>query len=476
MQTNTTPLPKSRLQIDFELPPEDLTKAIGEAVARLSKTTRVPGFRPGKAPRFMLERVLGPEAILDEAVDGLVEDSFRKVMREQEIVPLTTPQVEVGQVEEGKPVVFKATVEVRPEITLGDYEHFNFKPEIKAVDETMVEKVIDELRDAEGSLEPVTDRGAEKGDYAIIGFLGTVDGKVFNGGSSDRMPLILGENRLIPGFEENLYGAEKGDNRQFDVTFPSDYQEESLRDKKAHFTVEIKELRHKKLPEASDEFARSVGKFDDMAALTAELRRRLEANALDRARHEFADKIIEYAVANATVDLPDILVDQEVEVMHDEMRAALSRQGISEEAYLKVTGKNESEIHDQFRPEATKRVATLLVLSEVAKARGVEVSDGDVEAEVNRARSRYAANQTMVRYFESERGRNYIRSTIRRSRAVEQLVDEWLEAHPSAPRLPHLEDMDQGSTVETPSAAAAASLGVTDPGSLTPQASSASGA
>ena len=466
MQTNTTPLPKSRLQIDFELPPEDLTKAIGEAVARLSKTTRVPGFRPGKAPRFMLERVLGPEAILDEAVDGLVEDSFRKVMREQEIVPLTTPQVEVGQVEEGKPVVFKATVEVRPEITLGDYEHFNFKPEIKAVDETMVEKVIDELRDAEGSLEPVTDRGAEKGDYAIIGFLGTVDGKVFNGGSSDRMPLILGENRLIPGFEENLYGAEKGDNRQFDVTFPSDYQEESLRDKKAHFTVEIKELRHKKLPEASDEFARSVGKFADMAELTAELRKRLEANALDTARHEFADKIIEYAVANASVDLPDTLIDQEVEVMEDELSSALARQGSSFDAYQKVTGKTPEQFREEFRPQAEKRVKTLLALSEIARAKKVEVPESDVVGEITRARQRYASNPALIRYFESERGRNYIRSTFRRTRTVELLVDEWLAAHPESPRLPHIEETEGSSPVERSTAESAAAVGVTDPGSL----------
>ncbi len=476
MQTNNTQLPKSRLQLEFELPPESLARAMTKAVSRLSRQTRVPGFRPGKAPRVMLERVLAPGAILDEALEQLVEDAYREAVREQDLVTLTSPEVEITQGEEGKPVLFKAVVQVRPEIVLGDYDNFGFKPEIQPVDETMVEKVLDELRDDQATLEPVAGRGAEKGDYAVISFVGTRDGVAFDGGSSDRMPLILGEDRLIPGFEDNLFGAEKGDDREFDIVFPEDYQEETLRGKTAHFSVNIKELRRKTMPEANDEFARSVGKFADMAELKVELRKRLEANALDHARHDFADKIIEYATANATIELPDVLIDQEVEVMHDELRSALTRQGIGEEAYLKVVNKTEEEIHAEFRPQAEKRVKTLLVLSEIAKARSVEVPEKDVEGEIERARSRYANNANLIRYFESERGRNYIRSTFRRSRTVELLVDEWLAAHPDSPRLPHLEETDETSPVSQPTAEASASIGATDPGSLTPEAVAQTGA
>jgi len=469
MQTTNTPLPKSRLQLEFELPPDRLSRAIDQAVGRLSRQTRVPGFRPGKAPRFMLERMLGQTAILDDAVDHLVEDAFREAIREQDIVPLTTPEVEVTQAEEGKPVLFKTTIQVRPEVKLGDYEHFGFKPEIKPVDDLMVEQVVDELRDAHSELEPVDGRGAEKGDYAVIGFTGTRDGVEFPGGSSERMPLIIGEDRLIPGFEDHLLGAGKGDAREFDITFPEDYQEESLRGQVAHFAVTVKELRHKVLPEANDDFARIVGKFESMAEVNAELRKRLEANALDHARHDFADKIIDYATANATVDLPDVLIDQEVEVMHDELRSALARQGISEEAYLKVVNKTEEDLHTEFRPQAEKRVKTLLVLTEVAKEKGVEVPEPDVQAEIDRARSRYADSPNLIRYFESERGRNYIRSTFRRSRTVEQLVDEWLAVHPEAPRLPHLEENDDSSPVASSTAEASASVGATDVGALTPE-------
>ena len=473
MQTNNTPLPKSRLQLEFELPPERLTKAITTAVGRLSHQARVPGFRPGKAPRIMVERLVGAQVVLDEALDLLIEEAFREAMREQDLAPLASPEVEIVQGEEGKPVIFKAIVQIRPEIKLGDFEHFGFTPEIKPVDETMVEKVVDELREAEGTLEPVEGRGAVKGDYMVIGFVGSRDGVPFPGGTSERMPLIVGDDRLIPGFEEHLVGAAKGEEREFDVTFPDDYQEESLRAQIAHFVVNVKEIRAKVMPPANDEFAQTVGKFENMAELKAELRKRLEANALDHARHEFADKIIQYATDNATIELPDILIDQEVEVMHDELRSTLARQGITEEAYLKVIKKTEDEIHAEFRPQAEKRVMTLLVLSEIARVKGVEVPEADVNGEIARARSRYADNPNLIKYFESERGRNYIRSTFRRSRTVELLVDEWLAAHPNSPRLPHIEDIDESAPVAGASAESAASIGVTDVGSLTPPAAAA---
>jgi trigger factor len=468
MQTTTTPLPKSRLQIEFELPAERLTHSLDAAARRLSQQHRFPGFRPGKAPRAIVERTLGASTVLDEAVEMLVDSAVREAVLDKEIVPLNSPEVEVTQAEEGKPVIFKATVQVRPEVTLGDFENFDFKPEVDAVDETMVEKVLDELRDSEARLEAVEGRGAQKGDYAVIAFEGTNNGLPFEGGSSERMPLIVGDDRLIPGFEEHLVGLGKGEEREFDIVFPDDYKEESLRGQTRHFKVTLKELRGKVVPEANDDFARSVGKFEDMAELTVELRRRLEASALDRARHQFADKIIEYAAGNASVDLPDILVDQEVDVMRDEMRSAFARQGIAEEAYLKATGKTDEEMREQFRPQAETRVKSLLVLSEIARVRSVEVSDGDVEAEVGRARTRYAGNRSMVQYFESERGRGYIKSTLRRSRTVEQLVDEWLAAHPEAPRLQHVEDPASVAGVESAAAGAAASIGAADRGTASP--------
>jgi trigger factor len=440
MNVTATPAPNSSVVLEVELPAARLDRAVRDAVGRLSRRTRVPGFRPGKAPRPMLERVLGPGIVLDDAVDHLVQDAYREALVEKEILPLANANVEVVQAEEGKPLIFKATVPVRPEIKLGDYRNFNFKPEIETIDDARVDQVIDELRDQHATLAPVEDRAAGKGDFAVVGFHGTRDGVPFEGGSRDRMPLVLGEDRLIPGFEDHVIGLRIGERTEFEITFPDDYPEESLAGKPARFEVDLKELREKILPEADDAFAAGLGDYADLAALRAEIRQRLERNALDRARHGFADRIIDYAIGNATLELPDVLVEQEVEVMHDEFRSSLARQGISEDAYLKAVDKADTDLHADFRPSAEKRVKVLLVLTRIAEQEGITVPDADVEAEVTRSRERYARDRKLVGYFESERGRNFIRSTLRRTRTVERLVDDWLTSHPDHPPLPHADD------------------------------------
>ncbi len=472
MNVTATPAPKSSVVLEVEVPAERLGRAVDEAVRALSRRTRVAGFRPGKAPRPVLERVLGPGAVLDEAVDRLVQGAYRDALIEQAILPLTNADVEIVQAEEGKPLIFKATVQVRPEVVLGDYKNFNFLPEIDEIDDAKVDRVIEELRDQNGTLAPVEERGAKKGDYAVIKFEGTRDGVPFDGGTVERMPLVIGEDRLIPGFEDNLVELSVGDTKGFDITFPDDYAETSLAGQVAHFEVELRELREKVLPDADDDFARSMGDFEDMAALRTGVKERLERNALDKARHQFADKIIDYAVANATLELPDILLDQEVEVMHDEFRSTLARQGITEEAYLKVTEKSEADLHTDFRPDAEKRVKVLLVLSKVAESEDVVISDADVDAEVALGRDRYAGDQKLAKYFDSERGRNFIRSTLRRSRTVEHLVDAWLAAHPEHPDLPHAESGPSGA-LESPSAEASAAIDATDPGAILDDASTA---
>lgn len=468
MQTTLTKAPKSSVTIRVEVPAERLGAAIGEAVRHLSQRNRIAGFRPGKAPRGVVERVVGAQAVLDEAIEHVVQKAYRAALIEHDILPLANADVDIETAEEGKPVVFTATVQVRPEVELGDYRDFNFRPEIETIDDPRVDQVIEELRDQNASLVPVSGRGARKGDYAVIGYTGTRDGVAFEGGSSERMPLILGDERLIPGFEDNVVGLEPGGSTEFDITFPADYPQEALAGQEAHFTLTLRELREKVAPDADDEFARSMGPYADLAALKAEVRVRLGRNALDRARHRFADEIIEYAVANATIDLPDILVDQEVEVIHDELRGSLARQGITEEAYLKVTGKTEADLHTDFRPNAEKRVKTLLVLSKVAEAEGVVITDADVDAEVEGARARYADDRKTISYFESDRGRSFIRGTLRRSRVVEGIIDAWLAAHPEHPALPHVEDDHPGArSTESATAASSAAVGATDPDALT---------
>jgi trigger factor len=466
MEVTVSQAPRSSVRLRVEVPAERLDAAIAEAVRHLSQRTKIPGFRPGKAPRGVLEAVLGKDAVLEDALDHAVQRAYRDALIEQSILPLTNAEVNVEQGIEGKPLIFNATIQVRPEVKLGDYRGFNFKPEIETIGDAEVDRVIDELRDQNATLVAVADRGAKAGDYAVIGYAGTRDGVPFEGGSATRMPLILGEERLIPGFEGHVIGLRPGETAAFDITFPDDYGEASLAGQTAHFEVDLKELREKVLPEADDDFARSMGRFADVDDLRRDVKVRLERNALDRARHEFADRIIDYATANAELDLPDILVEQEVEVMHDEFRASLARQGITEEAYLKVVEKTDADLHAEFKPNAEKRVRVLLVLSKVAEAEGIVITDAEVEAEVAKARERYAKDRKTIGYFESERGRSFIRSTLRRSRVVESLIDAWLVAHPEHAPLPHLEDSEAGD-VAMQTAESSVAIGAPDPGAAT---------
>jgi trigger factor len=465
MNVTATPSPNSTIVLEIELPPERLDRSMDEATRRLARRTKIAGFRPGKAPRFMLERVLGQSAVLDEAVELLIQAAYRDALVEQGIVPLTEASVEVVQAVEGQPVIFKATVQVPPEVTLGDYRNFNFAPEIETIDEARIDQVVSELRDQNATLRPVEDRPAQNGDFAVIGFVGSRDGQPFEGGSSDRMPIVLGEDRLIPGFEAHIVGARVGDHVEFDLTFPDDYGEASLAGQTAHFAADVKELREKDLPPLDDEFATQMGDFKDLAELRLAIRERLERSALDRARHSFSDRIIQYAVANATLEVPPILIDQEVEVMHDEFRATIARQGIGEAAYLKATEQTEADLHKEFRPRAEDRVRTLLVLSRIAETDGVTVDDAAVEGEVAAARRRYPGDTKTLAYFDSERGRNFIRSTLRRTRTVEGLVDAWLASHPEHPALPHLED-DGNPAIEAELASSNAAIGATDPATV----------
>ena len=274
----------------------------------------------------MLERHLGPGVVLDEAVEHLVQDAYRDALIKEDILPLTNADVEIVQAEEGKPVVFKATVQVRPDVELGDYADFPFGPEIETIDDARIDQVVEQLRDQNASLAAVEDRGAQDGDYAVISFVGTRDGEPFDGGTSERMPIILGQERLIPGFEANLLGAKVGDTVEFDITFPEDYGEPALAGQVAHFSVRSRSCARRSCPTSTTTSWRP-------SASSRRSRRsvptcaRLEANALDRARHGFSDRIIKYAVENATLELPDVLIDQEVEVMHDEFRARSRARG-----------------------------------------------------------------------------------------------------------------------------------------------------
>jgi trigger factor len=448
LKVTSRPAPRSSVVLEVELPPERVRRTVDESVRHLSRRTKVPGFRPGKVPRSVLERALGvrrddpsaPNPLYDDAKEHLFESSVLQAVQQENLDVLSIPEPEWLSFEELSGASYRVTVPVRPEVRLGAYAEYPFGIQLDQVDEPRVEKVLEELRDQQATLVPADDRPAQKGDWAVIGFTGRRNGEVIDGAQADRLPLIIGEERMVPGFEDQLVGMREGEEKKFKITFPADYPQTELAGTEAEFEVRLLELREKRLPELDDELARSIGDYADLAALREEVGRRLERNERDRARHRFADRIIDFAVANATLELPDLLVERELEVMLDELKVRLAEQNIGFDEYMRATERDEAKLIEQFRPDAEKRVKTLLVLGEIAEREKIDIPDETLEAEVARSRERYAGNPKLVAYLESPRGRSYTRSLLRRSQTVETLIDRWIEQHPEFKDVQHLHD------------------------------------
>jgi trigger factor len=446
VETNTRAGDEGTLVLEVMITDKELAAAINEGVRHLASRTRIPGFRPGKVPRQILERSMGidrsdpdnPDPVYDEAREHLYQRTVVAALQKAEADVLEIPaEPDWTSFKEGAGAAYTVKLPVRPEVTLGDYESYPFEPEIEPVTEERIDQVVEQLRDQQATLIPVEDRPAAKEDFAVVSFEGRRDGEIVEGARSERFPLIIGSERMIPGFEDNLIGMAEDEEKVFTVTFPEDYGEEELAGQEVEFTARILELRERRLPEANDEFAAALGAYEDMAALRSDLHVRMTASAFDRARHAFSDRIIEYATANATVEIPHLLVDREVEVMTDELKVRLSEQGIGYEDYLKVIEKDEPTLRGEYHEPAGRRVKVLLVLGAIAEKEEVAVPDDAVEAEIARVRDDDGSGEQLTDYLDSDRGRSYVRSQLRRSLTVELLVDRYIETHPQYADVQH---------------------------------------
>jgi len=420
---STRPEPGSRVSLDIEVAPAEVDRHFSTAYRHLAERTRVPGFRPGKAPRNLIDRYAGRASVVAEAIDHLVADSVDAAFDQTDVIPIDQPQIDIDPdgVAEGNPVRFTATVSVRPEVELGDYADYPFGLEVAPVTDEDVDAVIGELRDAQATLRPIDGRGARNGDVAAVKFTGTIDGEAFEGGSADRLPLIIGEGRMIPGWEDQLIDLEIGAKKGFDITFPDEYRVEDLRGKNAHFEVEMLDLRERVLPELDDDFAKASGEVETVDELRAEIRDALEKRNEAEGRHTFGDRIIDYAAANASVELPEVMVENEIEIMRDELRARLAEQQIGLEQYLALAKQSPEELSAELREPAARRVKTLLVLSAIAEKEGIDATDEEIVAEVAQQLSRYGDDPKLREYLQSRRGRSYLRMTLRNQKLVETL-------------------------------------------------------
>ncbi len=442
VNVSTRPEPGSKMVLEIEVPRDEVDRHFATAYRHVAERTRVPGFRPGKAPKQVIDRFVGRTSVVAEAIDHLVQDSYGKALDQTDLIPIDSPEVDIdpASLAEGQGITFTATVAVRPEVTLGAYTDYSFGLEVPEVTDEQVDQVIEELREQQATLRPIDGRGAAKGDIGSVKFAGTIDGEPFEGGSADRLPLVIGEDRMIPGWEEHLIGLEIGPTKGFDITFPDDYRVEELRGKEAHFEVELLDLREKILPELTEEFAASISDVETLDALRAEIRDALTQRADAEARHQFGDRIIDFASTNASVELPEVMVANEVEIMRDELRSRLAQQRIGLDQYLALSKQSPEELTEELREPATRRVKTLLVLSAIAEKEGVDATDTEIDAEIASQLARYEDPGKLAEYLGSRRGRSYLRMTLRNRKLVDALIERALEPATSQPEQPQESD------------------------------------
>ena len=414
-----------QVTLTIEVEAAEVNKAVEQACKRLANRVSIPGFRKGKAPRMIVERHVGKDAVLQEAFDIVAPKALSKAFDEQKIDPVTRPSVDIETLEEGKDLVFKATVTPRPEVKLGDYKGLNVpKNKVNITDED-VEKQLKTFQDRQGKLVDAPE-GAEvkDGDFTTLDFKGFVDGEAFDGGEGKDYPLQIGSNSFIPGFEDQLVGAKIGEERDVNVKFPEEYHAKELAGKDATFKCTIRSIKTKELPAIDDELAKKVSKFETLDELKADIRKNLEENAERTAENDQKSAAIEMATNNITVDIPAVMIDNRVTAMIQEMAMRLEQQGMKLEQYLQYAGTDIAKLREQYRETAEKNVKTDLMLEEVAKAEDIKVEAKDLDEEVAAMAAAYGATPQQVQKIIKEQGRiGDLAASVLRKKTAQFIID-----------------------------------------------------
>jgi trigger factor len=378
VKISVTELPESRVRVDAEVPAAEIEKRLAQAARRLARDTRVPGFRKGKVPPPVFIRRVGREYVLDEAIRSSIGNWYADALGDAKIVPVGEPKLDLGDPPaEGKPLSFSFEIGVRPAARLGDYLGLEVGKRAPAVDEERVAHELEHLREQLARLE-TAERAAGEGDFVVVDYKGSIDGEPFEGGEGHDQLIELGGGRLIPGFEEQLLGTSAGDERTIDVTFPDDYGADHLAGRPAQFAISVKEVRARVLPALDDELAADAAGFDTLDELREDIGRRIAEQEERAVEAEFREAVLDAAVENATVEVPEALVEARAVELWDQMLHSLSHRGLSKEAYLQISGRTETEILDEAKPDAKRALARDAVLAAVVAAEGIEPSDDEL--------------------------------------------------------------------------------------------------
>ena len=424
MSLQVEKLEKNMAKLTIEVPAEEFDAAIKNAYNKNKNKFSIPGFRKGKAPLAMLEKMYGAGIFYEDAANEVIDASYPKAAEESKEEIVSTPEIKVTQIEKGKAFIYEATVALKPEVTLGEYKGVEVKKAEAVVTDEDVENELTAARKKNGRLIDVEDGAIEDGDNTIIDFTGYIDDKTFDGGAGTDYPLVIGSHSFIEGFEDQLIGKKKGETCDVNVTFPAEYHADELAGKPAKFVVTIKEVKRNELPELNDEFASEVSDFDTLDEYKADIRKKLQEKKEQDAKVENENNVIEKVVENAQMELPQPMVDTQAREMVENYARRLQSQGLNINDYMKYTGMTPEKLMEQMRPEAEKRIKTRLVLEKVVEVEYVEVSDEKLDEQINEIAASYKLEGAKLKEMMGEREKEQIREDLKVQAAIDLLVEQ----------------------------------------------------
>mgnify|MGYP002559756701 CR=1 FL=1 len=418
---------KNMVKLVIEATAEEFEAGLNTAFNKNKNKISVPGFRKGKAPRKMVEKLYGTEIFYEDAANAIIPDAYADAAKESELEIVAQPEIDVTQIESGKPFIFTATVALKPEVTLGEYKGIEVeKKEVEVTDEE-VEAEINKVRESNARMLDIDDRATQDGDTVLIDFDGYVDGKQFEGGKADDYSLVLGSHSFIDNFEEQLVGKNIGDDVEVNVTFPENYQAEELQGKPAVFKVKIKEIKVKELPELDDDFAQDVSNFDTIAEYKEDLKKKLTENKEEALKREREEAVIGKIIENAQMDIPEQMVDAQTRQMTQEFAQRLSSQGLSIDQYMQFTGLTPQKMIEELKPQALKRIQSRLVLEAVVAAENIETTEEELDKEIENMASMYQMEVDKLKEVIGEEEKKQIGLDLAVQKAVEIVTEAAVE-------------------------------------------------
>ncbi len=427
MSVQVEKLEKSMAKLTIEVPAKELDLALDKAYKKNRNKIAMPGFRKGKAPRAMIEKMYGAEIFFEDAANILVPDAYEDAAKESGLEIVSQPEIAVEQIEKGQPFIFTATVAVKPEVTLGEYKGIEVESKEAGVTDEEIEEEINKVRENNSRMITIEDRAVEDGDTVTIDFDGYVDGEQFEGGMAEDYSLVIGSHTFIDNFEEQLIGKNIGDDVEVNVTFPDQYQAEELRNKEALFKVKINAIKMKELPDADDEFAQEVSDFDTLDEYKEDLRKKLLENKEAALKREKEEEVVGAIIENAQMDIPDPMVNAQTQQMTQEFAQRLQSQGLSLEQYMQFTGMTPQKMLEELKPQALKRIQSRLVLEAVVAAENIEASEEDFDKEIENMAEMYNMEADKLRDLVGEDEKEQIRMDIAVQKAVDFVVEASVE-------------------------------------------------